>query len=61
MPRRDRGLAGKQALGDPLATYPGTAMGLFAHYQADPASVYTAAADTEARVKPLASLRGGWR
>lgn len=33
-------------------------MGLFAHYQADPASVYRAAADTEAKVKPLASLRG---
>jgi hypothetical protein len=33
-------------------------MGLFPHYQADPASVYQAAAETEAKAKPIASLRG---
>ncbi len=33
-------------------------MALFPPYQADPAAVYEAAADTEAKVKPLASLRG---
>lgn len=33
-------------------------MGLFPRYQADPAGVYEAASQTEANVRPLASLRG---
>ena len=33
-------------------------MGLFPHYQADPAGVYAAAGDAEAKAKPIASVRG---
>ncbi|MBA2774852.1 MAG: hypothetical protein H0U36_12530 [Nocardioidaceae bacterium] len=33
-------------------------MGLFPHYQATPGAVYEAAAQTEAKAKPIASTRG---